>query len=339
MASPGFIIGFAGSINKRFDEKREKELAEENFLREQAMFMNKTLLPQYMERRQAEKAAASTTEQTGSWLATRGVPEGTIAAVFDADGAEGLVTLKDAIAKQGDLPPEEVAKMVKLYETNLPEGTTLSTLLSERQPASFEINEDFRLDTMYPELADAVYAPSQYSGTGGSVYAITDPDKNKPKELSITEQRAFTELVFAPATTPLVTEAQKQYDAAVTAGADEATSNAMFAAIQQAQAAVENKDYYGAVRALQSAQLAPKAFLADLAHTEPRVFDIIGIPPQDVAYNKQVYQAQTMLMQDLATLTDPAEQNAYVEAFVNANGPELLPPQIRTAWMTQQGTN
>jgi hypothetical protein len=176
MPSAGFMIGFANQTIKMAEEADRQKKEEDMFLREQNMYLNKTLLPAYMTKKQKRDADSKVANTEVDYFKARGVDPDIINVVAGAGGLGSLQELRKSIetleTKKGGKPltGEQIAQAVKVFKNNNKEGESFTDTIKNNTDYALDL-ETFRLDEQPPqELIDFVYG-SDYTGNG-SVYAM-----------------------------------------------------------------------------------------------------------------------------------------------------------------------
>ena len=345
--SAGFVIGFGQQMVKYDDERRAREEQERQFLREQAMYLNKTLLPEMVERRRTESALFEQTKNTAGYLKERGVTDEQLATVFDTEGAEGLVRVKTFLEKADiesgrPLKPEEVGGIIRVTQSSAPSDVPFTTYLDTIKPQQYDLDMDnFRLDEEDPALAEYVYSPSRFGGggAGGFTFDVSGVPQ-KPKPVDVRTQTAEMEVfkTIAPTAvntlkTDLEREATKARDDGVPLPEDY-TKRAELAT--RAEELVKSGDMYGAIKIMQSPELnvLPSQLLSDLAQEMPSLLENPMLPYEDRQSAKAVVQNQMKLIETYTQLEgNPEEQTALIEAYIEVmGGPEYLPLQLRSMY-------
>lgn len=339
MVSAGFMIGFAGQMNKLYDEKRAQEQKDKDFLRESAVYMNQQLVPQAVKRRAEEEATYKADKAVGMELATRGLTDEQISTIYDAHGSAGLVRARDVIVDKDSksktpLTPAEVQKLVVVAKGSGTDGSWLDTL-EKHKPTEFEFGGDFRLDVEDEGLQDYVYSPSYGTGGGTGVYSIVSPEADS--SMSMTEQGQYLDVMINPALINVVDSAIQNDITATQEGGTSALSPDDAKTLQAVSTNLQSKypDYNSAITQLNAAGLLPETFLSDLALQDPQVLKMSVIAPSLRAEATSILQNQSDLQSDLAAAATPEEQQAIIENYVaqydaaGYNGRAMLPPSLR----------
>lgn len=333
MVSAGFMIGFAGQMNKLYDEKRAQEQKDKDFLRESAVYMNQQLVPQAVKRRAEEEATYKADKAVGMELATRGLTDEQISTIYDAHGSAGLVRARDVIVDKDSksktpLTPAEVQKLVVVAKGSGTDGSWLDTL-EKHKPTEFEFGGDFRLDVEDEGLQDYVYAPSYGTGGGTGVYSIVSPEADS--SMSMTEQGQYLDVMINPALINVVDTAIQNDITATQEGQAHTLAPEQLTVLQNVQTNLGSKypDYNSAINALSSIQMLPETFLSDLAIQDPSILNITAISPVMRTQAADIISAQQSLMSDLEGAS-PEEQQMLIGAFVKARTHTVTNPDGQT---------
>lgn len=333
MVSAGFMIGFAGQMNKLYDEKRAQEQKDKDFLRESAVYMNQQMVPLAVKRSLDETGKQKEAIAIGSELATRGLTDEQLNAVWDAHGAAGFSRVRDVIAdkdskSKAPLTPAEVQKLVVVAKGATTEGSWLDTLEKQR-PTEYDFGGDFRLDVEDEGLQEYVYGPEWGTGGGSSVYSIVSPEADS--SMSMTEQGQYLDVMINPALINVVDTAIQNDITAIQEGQAHTLAPEQLTVLQNVQTNLGSKypDYNSAINALSSIQMLPETFLSDLAIQDPSILNITAISPIMRTQAADIISAQQSLMSDLEGAS-PEEQQMLIGAFVKARTHTVTNPDGQT---------